>query len=488
MRATPNLSAPVTRRTLLSGSFAAELTDGLSHREAGEPLADGAESALIARPDAEALVARAVKMSKADEVQININTTYTANTRFAANQMSTSGAATDAQVVVQSSFGPKHAVVTTNDLSDESIRRAVELSERLARLAPDDPEAMPALPKQSYPSVQAYFESTAALTAADRAKAALTALELARSAGDLQAAGFIVTGLNANVIGNNKGMFAYHRNTNTNYTLTVRTTDGTGSGWAGADHPDWTKLDARAVATRATEKARLSRTPVAIEPGRYTVILEPQAVGDLVQLIGNYIDARQADEGRSPFVKKDGGNKIGEKILDERITIVSDPNDPQLLSQPFDGQGLPLARQVWIENGVLKQLTYSRFWAKKQGKTATGFPQSFKMAGGTTPMEEMIRSTPRGILVTRFWYLREVDPRTILFTGLTRDGTFLIENGKITKALRNFRFNESPLFMLNNLEALGPAQRLAGTEGGGDVVMPALKARDFNFTSLSEAV
>jgi predicted Zn-dependent protease len=143
---------------------------------------------------------------------------------------------------------------------------------------------------------------------------------------------------------------------------------------------------------------------------------------------------------------------------------------------------------VWVENGVLKQLTYTRFWAKKQGKTATGFPQSLKMAGGSTPIEEMIKGTQRGILVTRLWYLREVDPRTILYTGLTRDGTFLVENGKISKAVRNFRFNESPLFMLNNLEALGPAQRLAGTEGGGDVVMPALKARDFNFTSLSEAV
>jgi len=472
-------SPAVSRRALLGGRAAAD---------SGEPLAAAAEPALIARADAEALIERAVKMSKADEIQINVNTNYTANTRFANNQMSTAGAATDAQVVVQSSFGPKHAVVTTNDLSDESIRRAIETSERLARLAPDDPEAMPALPKQSYANVPAYFETTAALTAADRAKAALTALELARKAGDLRAAGFIVAGLNANVIGNGNGVFAYHRNTTSNYTLTVRTADGTGSGWAGDDNPDWSKLDARAVATRAAEKARLSRSPVAIEPGRYTVILEPQAVGDLVQLIGNYIDARQADEGRSPFVKKDGGNKIGEKIVDERVTIFSDPNDPQLLSQPFDGQGLPLARQVWIENGVLKQLTYSRFWAKKQGKAPTGFPQSLKMAGGTMSMDEMIRSTPRGILVTRFWYLREVDPRTILFTGLTRDGTFLIENGKISKAVRNFRFNESPLFMLNNLEALGPAQRIGGTEGGGDVVMPAIKAREFNFTSLSEAV
>jgi predicted Zn-dependent protease len=264
--------------------------------------------------------------------------------------------------------------------------------------------------------------------------------------------------------------------------------DGTGSGWAAADHPDWSQVDAKAVADRAISKARLSRNPVAIEPGRYTVVLEPQAVGDLVQLIGNYAAARAADEGRSPFVKQGGGNKVGEKIVDERITIVSDPADPQLLSQPYDAEGFPLARQVWIEKGVLKQLFYSRFWAKKQGKTSTGTPQSMKMLGCSASVDDMVRSTQRGVLVTRLWYLREVDPRTILYTGLTRDGTFLIENGKITKALRNFRFNDSPLFMLNNLEQIGQPVRLAGTEQGGDVVMPPLKVRDFSFTSLSEAV
>jgi len=218
------------------------------------------------------------------------------------------------------------------------------------------------------------------------------------------------------------------------------------------------------------------------------VILEPQAVGDLVQLMGFALAARNADEGRSAFSKPGGGNKIGEKIVDDRVTIFSDPQDPQLLAQPYDGQGLPLSRQVWVENGVLKQLFYSRFWAQKQGKQPTGGPSSIKLAGGTTSMDDMIKSTPRGVLVTRLWYLRQVDPRTILFTGLTRDGTFLIENGKISKAIKNFRFNESPLFLLSNLDAIGPAVRIGGTEQGGPVVMPPIKAHDFNFTSLSDAV
>jgi predicted Zn-dependent protease len=446
------------------------------------------DGSVLNRDEAKSLIDRIAKMSKAESIQVNIGGGYSANVRFADNQMSTAGGITNFTVVIQSSFGKKHAVVTTNDVSDEALRRAVESSEKLAKLAPDDPEAMPALPPQQYQEVNAYFDSVANLTPGDRAKAALTALEPARNAGDLTTAGFIVTNAFSTAIGNDKGLFAYHRATNANYTVTVRTKDGTGSGWAGGEHNDWNQVDIAGLSQRAIEKAKLSRNPVAIEPGRYTVILEPQAVGDLVQLFANYVGARQADEGRSPFSKQGGGNKIGEKILDERVSLLADPFDSRVLAQPFDGQGMPLTRQVFVENGVLKQLFYTRFWAQKQGKTATGAPTSFIMSGGDASVEDMIKSTERGVLVTRLFYLREVDPRTILYTGLTRDGTFLIENGKISKAVKNFRFNESPLFMLNNLETLGRPVRLAGTEAGGAIVVPAIKVRDFNFTSLSDAV
>jgi predicted Zn-dependent protease len=316
----------------------------------------------------------------------------------------------------------------------------------------------------------------------------MTALEPARAAGDLKAAGYLEVRARATAIGNNKGLFGYHPFTTANYTLTVRTSDGTGSGWAGAEVNDWAKLDFAALGTHAIEKARASRSPVAVEPGHYTVVMEPQAVGDLVQLIGYYAGARQADEGRSPFVKPGGGNKIGMKVVDSRVSIISDPFDPDLRGQPFDGDGLPLSRQVWIENGILKHLYYSRFWAKKQNAIATGAPSTFKMTGGTTPVEDMIKSTERGVLLTRLWYLREVDPRTILYTGLTRDGTFLIENGKVSHAIKNFRFNDSPLFLLNNVEALGVPVRIGGTEAGGAIVVPAVKAKDFDFTSLSDAI
>ncbi len=443
---------------------------------------------VLTREQAQALVERVLKMSKADEVQVNVGGGYSANVRFADNRISTAGGVATANVSVQSAFGPKHAVTSTNDFTDEGLERAVRQSEALARLAPDDPEAMPLLGPQQYENVNSYFESTAQLGPDARAAAARLAIEPCAKAGDLKAAGFLVTGIGAGAVGNNKGLFAYQAGTSSNYTLTVRTTDGTGSGWAGADHPDWSQLDVKGVAQHAIEKARLSRNPVAIEPGRYTVVLEPQAVGDLVQLLAFALDARSADEGRSAFSKEGGGTKIGEKVVDARVTLFSDPADPQLLSNTFDGQGLPARRQVWIENGVLKKLVYSRFWAKKQSKEPDAGTNAVKLAGGTQTTEDLVSSTPRGILVTRLWYLRQVDPRTELYTGLTRDGTFLIENGKVTKAVKNFRFNESPLFMLNNLETLGRAVRVAGTESGGDVVMPAIKVHDFNFTSLSDAV
>lgn len=449
---------------------------------------NAADQRVMTREQAQALVEKVVKLSKADSIQVNVGGGYATNIRFADNRISTAGGVSTATVNVQSSFGPKHAVVATNDFSDAGLERAVRQSEALAKLAPDDPEAMPLLGPQQYENVKSYFDSTAMLTPEGRAEAARVAIDPCKAAGDLKAAGFLQVNIGAGAVGNSKGLFAYQSGTSSNYTLTVRTADGTGSGWAGADHPDWSQVDVKAVAKQAIDKARLSRNPVAIEPGRYTVILEPQAVGDLVQLLAFALDARSADEGRSAFSKQGGGTKIGEKVTDERVTLFSDPADPQLLSNVFDGQGLPAHRVAWIENGILKRLTYSRFWAQKKNQQPDAGTNAVKLAGGAQSTEDLIKSTPRGILVTRLWYLREVDPRTVLYTGLTRDGTFLIEDGKISKAVKNLRFNESPLFMLNNLEALGRAVRVAGTEAGGDVVMPTLKVRDFNFTSLSDAV
>ena len=443
---------------------------------------------VLSREQAQAIVERAVKLSKADAVRVSVNSSRETNLRFADNQMSTSGVTTNSTIRIQSVFGKRKASVVTNDRSDEGLRRAVEQSEALARLAPEDPEYLGELPPQTYAPVNAWFDRTADLSAEDRAKAAMTALAPARAAKDLTVAGFIICNANASAIGNSAGLFAYHRGTSANYTLTARTTDGTGSGWVGSESNDWSAIDFQSVADRAIDKARRSRNPVGIEPGRYTVIFEPEATANLVSLMGGAFQARSADEGRSAFSKAGGGTRLGEKIVDERVTLLTDPADPLILGSPFDGEGMPTGKQTWVQNGVLNQLAYNRFWANKQGKTATGGAQSLRMASGKDTIESMIASTTRGVLVTRLWYLRPLDARTLMYTGLTRDGTFLIENGKIARSIKNFRFNDSPLFMLNNLEGVGAAVRTAGGEGGPGIAMPPIKVCDFNFSSSSDAV
>jgi predicted Zn-dependent protease len=452
-----------------------------------------APNKFLSRDECEAITKKVLSFATADETAVSINSGATGNTRFAVNQVSTSGDAYDAAVSVRAVFGRRGASASTNDLSDASLKSVVERAEALARLAPEDPEYMPMLGPQQYRETPGWVESTANLDPAARAAAVRAVTEAARAAG-LTATGYIESQANVNAIANSKGLFAYTRQTRAAMTTTVRTPDGTGSGWAGGSDNDFAKLDPAALGRAAIEKAKRSVNPVAIEPGRYTVVLEPTAVGNLVQLIAGSFNARGADEGRSFMSKPGGGNKIGMKVVDERVTIVSDPYDALSPGSPYSGDGLPTQPITWIENGVVKTLAYDRYWAQKQGKQPTaggGFGGGLRMSGGDKSLEDLIASTERGLLVTRLWYIRPVDPRTILYTGLTRDGTFLIENGKITKAVKNLRWNESPIFLLNNLEAMGRPVRVSASEDGSPgaaIIMPPIKARDFNFTSLSDAV
>jgi predicted Zn-dependent protease len=445
----------------------------------------------LSRDEAEALSKKVLGFaSTADAAVVNIGSGSRGNTRFAVNQVSTGGDNFDVNITVTAYVGKKSASSNTNQLDDAGLRQAVQIAERLAKLAPEDPELMPLVGPGEFQAGRGWSESTAALDPIGRAEA-VRAITAPSKQGGLIATGYLDTRAGANCVANTKGLFAYQRATGAALTTTVRTSDGTGSGWAGASHNDWSKIDAASLGARAAEKAKASRNPSAIEPGRYTVILEPTAVGNLVPLMAFSLNARGADEGRSFFSKKGGGNKIGEKVVDERVTFISDPNDVDAPGSPFTFEGLPTQKVTWIENGVVKTLNYDRFWAQKTGKQPTSSGGSLRMSGGTTTIDEMIASTQRGLLVTRFWYLRPVDARTILFTGLTRDGTFLIENGKITRAVKNLRFNDSPVFMLNNVEAMGVPVRVSASEDGSPgqaIIVPPLKVKDFNFTSLSDAV
>ncbi len=458
-----------------------------------------AEADFIARDAAKALADRVLSFSKADETRVTINSGWNGNTRFAGNEITTSGGTTDTSVTITATIGRRRASADTNVLDDEALKRTMALAETLARLSPENPEIMPELGPQSYASVNGYFEATVNLTPEARAVAVKRAIDAAenagKDAGNIFVAGFLNANAGAFAIATSKGLFAYHRSSTANLSLTARTPDGTGSGVAGSGARNWAVLDAAAIGRVAGEKAFASRNPKAIEPGLYTAILEPRAVAGMVpQMIGAF-NARPNDEGRGTFSKAGGGTRLGEKIVDERVTIFSDPTDPQILAQPFSGDGTPIPRVVYVENGVLRNFAYDRFWAQKQGKQPTGGGgggggggfggggAGIKFVGGTKSTAQLIAETERGILVTSFFYTNVQDPRTVMLSGLTRDGTFLIENGKITQALKNFRWMESPLFMLNKIVDIGRAEPI-----GAGAVLPSLKVRDFNFASLSDAV
>jgi predicted Zn-dependent protease len=444
----------------------------------------------LSRDEAQAVARRALAFAAADETRVTIASGVRGNTRFAVNQVSTAGDNYDVTVTVRSAFGARSAQSTTNRYDDDALRTVVQTAERLARLAPEDPEAMPELAPQQYAEARSYVDATANLDPAGRAAAVRSVTEPAR-AGGLSATGYVESNAGSLAVANSRGLFAYSRQTSSSMTTTVRTPDGTGSGWAGAASNDFSKIDAAALGARAIDKARRSVNPVAVEPGNYTVILEPTAVANLVQLVAFALNARNADEGRSFFSLPGGKNKLGQKVVDERVSLVSDPLDPDAFANTFTPEGLPARRTAWIENGVVRTLAYDRYWASQKGVEPTPLSGTLRMSGGTTTMEEMIASTERGILVTRFWYIRPVDPRTILYTGLTRDGTFLVENGRITRAVKNLRYNYSPIFLLNNIQAMGPPVRVSASEDGSPgiaVVVPPVKARDFTFTSLSDAI
>jgi predicted Zn-dependent protease len=446
-------------------------------------------SQVLSQDEARALTGRVLSFSTADQTRVTVTSERSGNTRFADGSITTSGGTDNTSVTVTVTFGRRRASSSTNVLDEASLKRTVDLASRLARLAPEDPELMPELGPQTYAAVNAFVAATADLDAEARAEAIGRAVAAATTAGKpagaIFAAGYLEANVRAIAVATSNGLFAYHRTTDADFSVTARTPDGTGSGWAHAGARDWGAVDPVSIGRVAAEKAVASRNPQEIPPGLYTAVLEPQAVTDLIPLLGGALNARNADEGRSAFSKPGGGTRVGEKVADERVTLYSDPTDDALRGQPFDGEGLPVRRMVWIEKGILRNLWYTRFWAEKQGRQPTGFPLAGGLAlvGGTKRTEELIAGCTRGILVTHFFYIRALDPRTVLQTGLTRDGAFLIENGRITRPLKNFRWNESPLLMLNRLEDIGRPEPTATGR-----MMPALRVRDFNFTSLSEAV
>ncbi|SEL26209.1 Predicted Zn-dependent protease or its inactivated homolog [Colwellia chukchiensis] len=453
---------------------------------------------ILTEQHAKTLLQKVLSFSNADECECNLDGQVGGNIRTARNTVSTAGEQSDLTLAVQSTFGKRTGVATINEFDDASLRKVVKRSEELAKLAPENPEHMPIFGPQKYLQPESAFASTSNVTPADRAQAAEDSIKPSK-ANKLVSSGFLQDATTFVAIMNSKGLFAYNKATNVDFTVTIRTQDGKGSGWVSRDYSDVKHLNTKTASQVAIEKSIRSSGAKEMEPGKYTVILEPAASVQLLSNMFGNMNQRAADEGRSFLSKKSStakagqaSNRLGEKMFDERVHIYSDPMHAEAPTAPFASDGHRVEKTDWIKNGKVVNMPNSPYWAKKTGVAYTptaytgsglfGGPSQIIMAGGNDSLEDMIKDTRRGILVTRLWYIRALDPQTQLYTGLTRDGTFYIENGKIKYPIKNFRFNESPIIMLNNIEALGKPQRINGS------MIPTMKIRDFTFSSLSDAV
>jgi PmbA protein len=380
------------------------------------------------------------------------------------------------------------ARATTNKTDEESLRRAIAAAISLARNQPENPDLLPMLGPQKYQKVTNFYRSTVAATPQDRARAVARVCKMADAANQT-AAGIFTTGFVQNVLANSKGLFARHEHTRAEFSVTIL--EDNSSGWAKANSADILNIDPDALFESASEKAAGSRKPQELAPGRYTAILEPSAVLDLVGSIFYDFAGTGVLDKRSCL-----NDRMGKKIFGDNITLWDDVYHLLQIGAPWDGEGLPRQKVLLVDRGVPKNLVYSRATAKKMKTKPTGHgftlpnefgeaPMNLVFSGGDKSVDDMIRSTERGILVTRLWYIREVDPYEKVLTGMTRDGTFLVENGRVAGGIRNFRFNQSVIEALANVEMLGPAVRAAGEESF-EMVVPAMKINNFHFSEVTK--
>jgi PmbA protein len=450
---------------------------------------------------------RITRYSTADEVEVLFFGGKSALTRSANNTIHQNVAEENYGVSVRTAFGQKTARATTNKFDDESLKRVVQASENLAKVQHPDADLLPvpAGPAgegvRSIPAIPSrHFELTAATTPEQRAEAVKKIVAVATKH-KLTTAGIFSTAESVEGIFNSRGLAQWHTKTSSEISITML--GGNSSGWQKANSPDVTNLDPLKLANIAALKALESASPREIPAGKYTVILEPAAVLDLVGFMFFDFGGLAILDQRS-FLN----NRVGEKLFGENINVWDDASHPQQSGSPFDGEGIPRQRVQLVENGVVARLVYARATAEKMKKseyrdkvgpiepTGHGFPVPNEM--GEAPMnivfgaskepktiDQMIAGTERGILVTRLWYIREVDPYEKILTGMTRDGTFLVEDGEIRHGVLNFRFNQSLIHMLSNVEEMGTPVRTSGEESF-DMVVPAMKVQDFNFTEVTK--
>jgi PmbA protein len=460
------LSAPRSRRTTPRSSDGARFTSA----------------------ELEEIAERILKISEAEETEVEIDSTTDALTRFANNTIHQNVAEHTLHISVRAVVDGRTARAATNKTDEESLRRVASTAARLAKNQPENPDLLSMLGPQKYQKVNRFFASTAAATPQDRAKAVTRVCHLAEK-NKQTAAGIFSTGSTQSVLANSKGLFARDQETDAEFSVTILESDS--SGWAKANSPDISDIHPEALAASASRKSADSRSPRELTPGHYTAILEPAAVLDLLGFLFYDFAGTAVLDKRSCL-----NDRMGKKIFGDNITIWDDVYYPLQSGAPYDGEGYPRQKVLLVDRGTPKNLVYSRATAKKMKAKPTGHgftlpneygeaPMNLVIAGGEKSVDEMIRSTDKGILVTRLWYIREVDPYEKILTGMTRDGTFLVENGRVTGGIRNFRFNQSILEALANVEMLGPSVRAAGEESF-EMVVPAMKVRNFHFSEVTK--
>src|SRR5262245_50402618 len=447
------------------------------------------------REDVKAITDKVLNMAKADAVEVEFAGGERSATRYANSTITANRTEHDQEVTITVRYGQKSASTTVHQFDDASLKRAIAEALALAKQRPDNPELMPLVaPPQDYLAVDAVLPAAVNFGPVERARMVRQSVDVCEKKGVL-GAGYIPKLHWTEARANSAGLFAYYRYAEASLILTCRTPDATGSGWAGTTGmKDVTAIDAAGISETAASKALTSRKARALEPGTYTVILEPRPAARFLSLMLGALVARPAEEGTSFMSGAErGATKLGQKVFGDNVTIRSDIGNGILRQTPVGPDGLAARPTTWIEKGVVKNLMYDRFWANKQGKTPTlATPQmSLVMEGGDQTIEQMIKSTRRGLLVSFFWYIRVVDAMTLLNTGMTRDGLFLIENGEIAGPVQNFRWNDSPARGFNNITALGkPVPMHVGEayDNPGTALVPAMKIEDFRMTSISPAV
>jgi predicted Zn-dependent protease len=443
---------------------------------------------IFSENDANSYLSELISLSKADSVQLRFSGTVSCNQRFALNHLTTNGYSDELELTITSRIKQKSGTVSTNDLSKDNIVKFFRLSEDIARNNSTSSEYVEPLGKQEYLNSINYSSITAKLNNTDRINFINNIITNSKT-NKLISAGYFENRHTFISILNSTGLFAYNQGSLYKLSSTSKSKEGKGSSRIVSTSFNIDELDIDNFTEKLVEKTLLSKNPIELVPGKYTVILEADAMADISAYYSYFMDARAAEEGRSFFSNGNNNNKIGNKLNSEIVNLYSDPLNSLVPTVPFNSEGEPVNKIYWIKNGHLVNLKRTRFWGKVSKQVPIPEPNNLILSGTNKNIDEIIKNTEKGLLINRFWYIRVVDLKTLLLTGLTRDGVYEIRNGSITNSVSNFRFNESPVNVFSNITDLGIPVNSSGSETSEfRILTPPAKINNFNFTSKSEAI